>query len=82
MFTTRNVTHNGTPSSANASCDRSKVDAKCRELEAKYPGVTFEVVELVAKTVTERVFKPGRGRAGNSYPVMQSRTVWQETRGR
>lgn len=80
MFTTRNVTDNGTPSSANASRDRSKVEAKCRELEAQYPGITFEVVELAQKTITERVFKQGRGRAGNSYPVMQSRTVWQEVR--
>lgn len=80
MFTTRNVTDNGTPSSANASCERSKVEAKCRELEGKYPGVKFEVVELVAKTITERVFKQGRGRAGNCYPVRQSRTVWQEVK--
>lgn len=78
VFTTRNVTLNGTPSAANATRSRDAAEAKAEALMEEYPGVVFEVVELVSKTVVETQFLPGRGRAGNSYKAKIGRTVWAE----
>jgi len=78
VFTTRNLTQNGTPSSANATTSRLAAEKKAFELMEKYPGCVFEVVELVSKTVVETQFFPGKGRAGNSYKAKVGRTVWAE----
>lgn len=79
-YTTRNKTQNGTPSTVNLSSNRDKVEARCRELESLYPGVEFEIVEMTKKSVTETVYKPGRGRAGNSYASRQTKMVWSEAK--
>lgn len=78
VFTTRNLTENGCPSTANATRNRAAAEKKAVELMEMYPGIVFEVVELVAKTRVETQILPGRGRAGNGYKARVARTFWYE----